>query len=78
MIVLIISIIIIIISIIVIIIIVIVTTMIVIPMSGDRLVQDDLDARVAFDQRAHPHSLWGAFPHLSEDFEQGLLDFFLF
>ena len=38
---------------------------------GDCTLQDDLDARVEADQRAHPHSLRRAIPHLSEDFKQG-------
>ena len=48
---------------------VIVTTMIVIPMSGDRVVQDDLDAGSAAQQWPHPHTLWRALPHLPKDFK---------
>ena len=43
--------------------------MIVIPMSGDRVVQDDLDAGSAAQQWTHPHTLWRALPHLPKDFK---------
>ena len=39
------------------------------PMSGDRVVQDDLDAGSAAQQRTHPHTLWRTLPHLPKDFK---------
>ena len=38
-------------------------------MSGDRVVQDDLDAGSAAQQWPHPHALWRTLPHLSKDFK---------